>query len=103
MHRTVVARLQRRDPAIPTDLGWQTVATTELTVRGFGRNVFEAAWVGELEAPEDLPLRTPGREPRLESDGRGVGATSGRPRRSRGSRPPPVWEQRLIYADEIPL
>ena len=60
MHRTVVARLQRLDPAIPTDLGWETVATAELTVRGFGRNVFEAAWVGELEAPEDLPLRTPG-------------------------------------------
>ena len=61
MNRDVVARLQRRDPVIPTDLGWKTVATAELTVRGHGRNLFEAAWVGELESPEDLPLRRPAR------------------------------------------
>ena len=83
MHRVVVARLQRRDPAIPTDLGWETVATEELPVRGFGRNVYEAAWVGELEAPRTSSWRAPRRERRLAGHGRGVGAPERRPRGSR--------------------
>ena len=103
MHRNVVARLQRRDPAIPTDLGWETVATAELTVRGFGRNIFEAAWVGELEAPRGPAAAHARRERRLARDGRGVGAAARRPRGSRRSHSPPVWEQRLVYADEILL
>ncbi len=103
MHRTLVARLQRLDPALPTDLGWETVTASELTVRGFGRNIFEAAWIGELEAPEDLPLRTPGENAewrvtveeweRLPGDPEDLAVPDG----------PPVWEQRLIYADEILL
>ena len=58
-NRQVVARLQRRDPAIPTDLGWKTVAATELVVRGRGRNEYEAAWVGELDAGTVIPLVRP--------------------------------------------
>ncbi len=56
----MVARLQRIDPEIPTDLGWDTVDTVELIVRGTGRTPAEAAWVGELEADEDVPLARPG-------------------------------------------
>ncbi len=106
-NRKVVARLQRRDPQLPTDLGWDTVAVTELVVRGRGRNDFEAAWVGSLEAPEDIPLHRPGDNPdwrvtveeweRLPGDPATLGATA------TIAAPPPVWEQRLIYADEIPL
>jgi hypothetical protein len=103
MHRTMVARLQRLDPAIPTDLGWETLSTEELTVRGFGRNVFEAAWTGELEAPEDLPLRTPGENAEwritVEEWERLPGDPEDLPDRDSA----PVWEQRLIYADEIAL
>ena len=47
-NRRVYARLQRRDPDIPTDLGWRTEATVEMVVRGRGRNEFEVAWVGEV-------------------------------------------------------
>ena len=54
----------------------------DLPVRGFGRNVYEAAWVGELEAPEDIPLRTPARTATGGSR-RGVGAPARRPRGSR--------------------
>jgi hypothetical protein len=103
MHRTVVARLQRVDPSIPTDLGWRTVAVNELTVRGFGRNVFEAAWVGELEAPEDLPLRTPGANPDWRVTIEEWERLPGDPEDLADPSSPAVWEQRLIYADEIAL
>ena len=60
-HRTVVARLQRRDPAIPTDLGWQTVHAA--ADPGHGRTAHEAAWVGVLEprprSPSCAPAPTP--------------------------------------------
>ena len=59
-NRQVVATLQRRDPAIPTDLGWKTVAVKELVVRGRGASQFEAAWVGELDAGRTIPLTRPG-------------------------------------------
>ena len=62
-HRIMVARLQRADPAIPTDLGWETVDTKELVVRGTGRTAAEAAWVGEMTAPVDIPLQRPGDQP----------------------------------------
>jgi hypothetical protein len=103
MHRVVVARLQRRDPAIPTDLGWETVTTEELPVRGFGRNAFEAAWVGELEAPEDLPLRTPGENAEWRVTVEEWERLKGDPEDLADPRSAPVWEQRLIYADEIML
>jgi hypothetical protein len=102
-HRVVVARLQRTDPAIPTDLGWETVATTELTVRGFGRNVWEAAWVGALQAPQNLPLRTPGANPDWRVTVEEWERLPGDPADLADPGSPPVWEQRLIYADEILL
>jgi hypothetical protein len=62
-NRIMVARLQKADPDIPTDLGWDTMDNVELIVRGTGRTPAEAAWVGELEAPEDVPLARPGENP----------------------------------------
>jgi hypothetical protein len=55
----VVARLQRRDPLIDSDLGWETVTTTRLEVRGQGSVAQELAWVGELDAGEKIPLVRP--------------------------------------------
>jgi hypothetical protein len=105
-NRTVVARLQRRDPEIPTDLGWENVSAVELVVRGFGKTAWEAAWVGELAAPLDIPLQRPGDQPewrvvveeweRLPGDPADLGLVGIAPQ-------PPIWEQRLIYADEITL
>jgi hypothetical protein len=102
-HRVVVARLQRVDPSIPTDLGWETVATTELRVRGFGRNAFEAAWVGEVTAPEDLPLRTPGENPDWRITVEEWERLPGDPVDLADPASAPIWEQRLVYADEIML
>jgi hypothetical protein len=104
-HRKVVARLQRRDPSLPTDLGWETVAVTDLVVRGRGISTAEAAWVGVLKSPEEIPLRRPDEHDewrvtveeweRLPGDPADL-APSSVPL-------PPVWEQRLVYADEIPV
>ena len=47
-----MARLQRRDPDFPTDLGWETVDATELDIVGFGADVAEVSWVGALAAGE---------------------------------------------------
>jgi hypothetical protein len=113
MNRLMVARLQRRDPDIPTDLGWETVDVVELDVRGTGRNAatgvadpVQAAWVGSLTAPRNLSLRRPGFLPnwrvtieeweRLPGDPADLGFVG-------TAAPPPVWEHRLIYADEIGL
>ena len=102
-HRVVVARLQRVDPAIPTDLGWQTVATSELHVRGFGRNMFEAAWVGELKAPEIVALRTPGENAEWRVTVEEWERLPGDPADLADPSSAPIWEQRLVYADELTL
>ena len=104
-NRQVVARLQRRDPAIPTDLGWKTVAATELVIRGRGANGYEAAWVGELDAGTTVPLTRPGGNPNWR-------VTVEEWERLPGDPPPgghlevavgPIWERRLVYADEVHL
>lgn len=105
-NRLLVASIQTVDPAIGGDLGWQTVATAELMLRGRGANAFEGAWVGELDAGEVIPLSRPGHnagwrvhveewerfpgdppapdDPRVYPDGR-------------------VWEQRLVFAADVEL
>jgi hypothetical protein len=101
-NRRVVARLQKLDPNFPTDLGWDTVDTVELEVRGVGRTAAEAAWVGELAAPEDIPLAKPGNQPEwrvtIEEWEQLLGD-----RADLGERGPREWERRLIYADEVSL
>lgn len=103
-HRSLVARLQRRDPAIASDLGWETIATTRLVLRGHGVTDRQAAWVGELGAGEPIELTRPGDGPgdwrvmveeweRLETD----------PDPARPAASPLPWEQRLIYADSFEL
>lgn len=102
-NRKVVARLQRRDPAIPTDLGWETVTATELVVRGHGRTTFEAAWVGSLEADRDLPLRRPKDDPDWRVTVEEWERLPGDPADLAQPRASGVWEQRLVYADEVHL
>lgn len=103
-NRMVVARLQRRDPAIDTDLGWETITAGKLTVRGRGANNAEVAWVTELDAGTTIPLARPG------------GSTQWRvaveewemlpgdpPAESTGIGSFPIWERRLVYADHVAL
>ncbi|MEN8040930.1 MAG: hypothetical protein ABFR95_05445 [Actinomycetota bacterium] len=101
-NRRVVARLQKLDPNVPTDLGWDTIDTVELDVRGIGKTDAEAAWVGELAASEDIPLAKPGSQSEwrvtIEEWEQLLGD-----RADLGKRGEREWERRLVYADEIIL
>lgn len=59
-NRRLLARLERRDPAIPTDLGWHTEVVTELAVVGFDPVDGEFAWMGMLNLPEPVDPARPG-------------------------------------------
>ncbi|MFE5536457.1 hypothetical protein [Streptomyces sp. NPDC056492] len=107
-NRTLIARLQRRVAGIDSDLGWATVTTKALTGQGFGADPFDYAWLAELDAGAPVPLRRPG-EPsdwrvaveeweRLPGDPPAPADTSLPVSLSR-----PVWEERLVYADEVAL
>ena len=106
-NRYLVARLQRRDPLIDTDLGWETVVAMRLTPRGSGHSSDEAAWMAELDAGEEIPLIRPGRGPSgwrltveewemLEGDPTHVDVAF-------VGIDIPRQEHRLIFADEIDL
>jgi hypothetical protein len=56
--RVMRARLERRVPAVNTDLGWQTVATTRLPIQGVDGAV--VSWEGEIELPKALAPQRPG-------------------------------------------
>lgn len=56
--RTMRARLENRDPSIATDLGWTTVAATELPVGGV--NATMVSWEGELALPTPIAPQRPG-------------------------------------------
>jgi hypothetical protein len=102
-NRLMVARLQRRDPEIDTDLGWETVDVAELDVRGTGEDMFEAAWVGSLAAPVNIPLRRPGADSNWRVTIEEWERLPGDPADLSQTRGGPVWEQRLVYADTIGL
>jgi hypothetical protein len=59
-NRRLLARLERRDPAIPTDLGWHTEVVTELAVVGFNPADGDFAWMGILNLPEPIDPARPG-------------------------------------------
>jgi len=104
-NRKVVARLQRQDRMIPTDLGWETVAATELIVRGSGGSPAEAAWVGTLESPEEIPLQQPGDLAEWRVTIEEWERLRGDPASLAPDAPtePRVWEQRLVFAADVLL
>ncbi|QKE84416.1 hypothetical protein [Arthrobacter sp. NEB 688] len=114
-NRTLVARLQRHDPALGGDLAWASVDTVELVPRGYASRLEDLVWVGELESDTAMDVRTP------VGGVTASGAPGGSTWRVRieewerfpGDPPPreqvpefgeaPVWQQRLVYADDIHL
>ena len=101
-NRRVVARLQRVDPNIPTDLGWDTVDTVELRLRGAGKTIAEAAWVGELASPVNIKLRKPGENKKWRVAIEEWEILLGDPA-DLGEEGPRQAERRLVYAEEIAL
>lgn len=96
--RTMRARLERRLPAVGTDLGWTTVATLDLPVLGIDGTT--VSWAGALELPTPLAPRRPGENTtwrvvveeweRLPADPDPATGAAG-------------VEARIVYADHLPL
>ncbi len=117
-NRVVVARLQKRHPRLRrSDLGWKTVAAQELEVRAADEGAHAAVWVAELDAGQEVVLRrpfdahdpAPGKPPStwrvvLEEWERFPGDRPSPSESGPVIAPlPPVWEQRLVFADEVML
>ena len=105
-NRLVVARLQQADPELPGDLGWITVDTRRMDVASYERDRSLIAWGTTLGANEVIPLQRPGPEASawrvtVEEWERFPGDPE--PGSTGVAAPPPVWEQRLVFADEIYL
>lgn len=110
VNRRVVASLQRRDPAIDSDLGWETVTAEPLRIRGLGlASAGQVAWVGELAADEVVALHRP--ELSGDSDWRVAveewellpGDVPAPATADPHTLRLPVWERRLVYADHVSL
>ncbi|MGG5257540.1 hypothetical protein [Phycicoccus avicenniae] len=114
-NRTLVARLQRYDPSVGGDLAWSSVDTVELVARGTASRAEDLVWVGELEADAAMDVRTPvsgvtasgvpeGSQwrVRVEEWERFPGDP---PRREQMAEfgEAPVWQKRLVYADDVHL
>jgi hypothetical protein len=102
VNRKLVALLQKRDPNIASDLGWETVATTALALRGHGANALQAAWVGTIAAPEPIALTRP------EGDVSGWRVLVEEWERlptdpAEGQNPEEAWEGRMVFADSFEL
>ncbi len=105
-NRFVVAALQQRDPQIPTDLGWKTVDSQVLPIRS-DQAQLEVSWMGELDAGKKISLRRP-------SPNSGTSSSAGSKWRvtveewerfpgDPGPDGDPIWERRLVYADNVLL
>jgi hypothetical protein len=94
--RTMRVRLEQRVPSIPTDLGWRTLATTDLPILGIDGTT--VSWSGTLDLPAALDPQRPGSNgdlrvtieewERLPADPVDGAASS---------------EARVVYADHLPL
>ncbi len=114
-NRRLVARLQRYEPAVGGDLAWRSVDAVELQVRGFASRDEDLVWVGELEADQVLDVRTPvGGSAGAEAPGGSAWRVRVEEWESFPGDPPsreeiaefgdnPIWEQRLVYADDVYL
>jgi hypothetical protein len=106
--RTMHARLESRDAAIGTDLGWTTVAAAELPVGGV--NATMVSWEGELALPTPIAPQRPGDNAdwrivveeweHLPADS--VPDSSYR-RSIYGAAGVPRTGTRIVYADHLPL
>jgi hypothetical protein len=91
------ARLEQRDPTVTTDLGWTTVATTDLPILGVDGTI--VSWLGQLELPVDLEPRRPGEN----ADWRVVLEEWERFQADPLPDGGPRFETRIVYADHLPL
>jgi len=105
-NRVLVARLQQKDPDLAGDLGWITLDTQPLQIVSYDATAHLIAWGTTLGSDDPIPLRRPG--PELSDWRVTVEEWERFPGDSDPFAPPailqlPVWEQRLVFADEVHL
>ncbi len=104
--RVMHARLERRVPAIGTDLGWETVTATVLPVRGIEGTM--VSWEGAITLPPDLaplPPQRPGSNPDWRVVVEEWEALPADPALTPPAAVAPVQRRgmRVVYADQLPL
>jgi hypothetical protein len=104
-NRRLLARLERRDPAIPTDLGWHTEVVTELAVVGYDPADGEFAWMGILNLPEPIDPARPGAVVgwRVTVEEWEALEADPLPFKVDGAGAPLTKEWRIVYADRLSL
>jgi hypothetical protein len=104
-NRRFLARLEKRDLAVPTDLGWQTEVVTELAVVGFDPTDGEFAWMGMLKLPEPIDPARPGAVDDWRITLEEWEALEADPAAFRGDThgDPLTKEWRIVYADHLSL
>jgi hypothetical protein len=99
-HR-LIAKLERRQPEIASDLGWRVDRITELAPAGIGDDG-SVTWLGRIDLPEAIEPARPGQNDDWRvtvEEWEGIEADP-QPFRIEG---PPTTAWRLIYADRVRL
>lgn len=98
--RRLLARLERREGASDSDLAWREVASVPLELSGYDMQRGNASWVGALALPEPLAIVQPGRSNEWRVT---VEEIEMMPADPAPGGPDPGTEERVVYADTIPL
>ncbi|MFO0575521.1 MAG: hypothetical protein U1A78_16120 [Polyangia bacterium] len=100
--RRLIARLEQREPGQTSDLAWRELATVPLDLEGYDAARGSASWVGAITLPRAVAIVQPGQPERTDLrvtvEEIEILPADGEP----GSRQPGT-EERVVYADTIPL
>jgi hypothetical protein len=99
--RTVWARLERRVPAVNTDLGWTVVAAARLPVQGASGAV--VSWEGVLALPRPVEVRRPGTDRNWRVVVEEIEALPADPAPVLSEVVLPRFGRRVVYADRCAL
>jgi hypothetical protein len=99
--RALFARLERRVPAVNTDLGWTVVAAARLPVQGVSGPV--VSWEGALELPRSVEVKRPGTNRNWRVVVEEVEALPADPAPGLSELIIPRFGRRVVYADRCAL
>jgi hypothetical protein len=101
--RRFVASLEQRQPQLDSDLAWRTLSTVTLRLEGYDPESGQASWLGTLKLPSALPARQPGDSKDLRVTVEEIENLPADPEGPPNRLMMVGVEQRVVYADRIPL